>query len=63
MICENLEKTLSHIFGKYSIEDGLNIYIQSLMSKSKKLKKQRVGILFIYHITKQQATWFRRNVE
>ena len=39
MICENLEKTLSHIFGKYNIEDGLNIYIQSLKSKSKKLRK------------------------
>lgn len=35
-IFEELEKSLSHTFGKYIIEDNLNIYIQSLKSKTQK---------------------------
>lgn len=36
-IFEKLEKSLSHTFGKYILEDGLNIYIQSHKS-TKKIK-------------------------
>lgn len=36
-IFEKLEKSLSHTFGKYILEDGLNIYIQSYKS-TKKIK-------------------------
>lgn len=36
---EKLEISLSHVFGKYILEDGINIYIQSLKSKNKEMRK------------------------
>lgn len=38
-IFEELEKSLSHTFGRYILEDGLSIYIQSYKSKTCKKNK------------------------
>lgn len=53
-IFEDLEKSLSHTFGRYILEDGLNIYIQSYKSKS--CKKTPINGWNPFYLPNNKAT-------